>query len=65
MNIKDPDGADVGGLGDEEREERKLPKALPDDLPTSLNDRRAVPDFTPETEMYDAWQGASPWPRRR
>lgn len=30
---------------------------LPDDLPKSLDDRRSVPVFQPETEMYDAWQG--------
>ncbi|CDM33860.1 hypothetical protein DTO013E5_1601 [Penicillium roqueforti] len=32
---------------------------LPDDLPRSLDDRRSVPVFQPETEMYDAWQGQS------
>ncbi|KAJ5773917.1 hypothetical protein N7457_008813 [Penicillium paradoxum] len=32
---------------------------LPDDLPKSLDDRRSVPFFQPETEMYDAWQGQS------
>ncbi|CAG8888132.1 unnamed protein product [Penicillium egyptiacum] len=32
---------------------------LPDDLPKSLDDRRSVPVFQPETEMYDAWQGQS------
>jgi hypothetical protein len=30
---------------------------LPDDLPKSLDDRRSVPVFHAETEMYDAWQG--------
>lgn len=30
---------------------------LPDDLPKSLDDRRSVPVFQQETEMYDAWQG--------
>ena len=30
---------------------------LPDDLPKSLDDRRSVPGFQQETEMYDAWQG--------
>ena len=34
------------------------PRQLPDDLPTSLDDRRSVPTFTSETEMYDGWQGA-------
>ncbi|CAG8026538.1 unnamed protein product [Penicillium salamii] len=32
---------------------------LPDDLPKSLDDRRSVPGFQQETEMYDAWQGQS------
>ncbi|KAM5351889.1 hypothetical protein ACJ41O_004612 [Fusarium nematophilum] len=37
------------------------PRALPADLPTSLNDRRHVPTehLMPETEMYDGWQGQS------
>lgn len=33
------------------------PRALPDDLPKSLDDRRTVPSYGGETEMYDAWQG--------
>lgn len=33
------------------------PKELPEDLPKSLDDRRSVPMFQQETEMYDAWQG--------
>lgn len=32
------------------------PRVLPDDLPTSLDDRRSVP-MLQEMEMYDAWQG--------
>ncbi|KAJ5761011.1 hypothetical protein N7520_008167 [Penicillium odoratum] len=35
------------------------PKQLPDDLPKSLDDRRSVPVYQQETEMYDAWQGQS------
>ncbi|OJJ44265.1 hypothetical protein ASPZODRAFT_71792 [Penicilliopsis zonata CBS 506.65] len=35
------------------------PRALPDDLPKSLDDRRSEPVFRPETEIYDAWQGQS------
>lgn len=50
-----------GGNNDdewEEREKRALPTKLPEDLPTSLNDRRPADGlFVPETEMYDAWQG--------
>jgi hypothetical protein len=51
----DMDSGDVsGGFG----EERVLkPRTLPDDLPKSLDDRKSVPSYTTETEMYDAWQG--------
>jgi hypothetical protein len=35
------------------------PRKLPDDLPTSLDDRRSFPSYGGETEMYDAWQGNS------
>lgn len=37
------------------------PRALPSDLPTSLDDRRHVPNehLVTETEMYDGWQGPS------
>lgn len=34
------------------------PRKLPDDLPTSLDDRRSFPSYGGETEMYDAWQGS-------
>lgn len=54
-------GGGFGGNNDdewEEREKRALPTKLPEDLPTSLNDRRPADGlFVPETEMYDAWQG--------
>lgn len=36
-----------------------LTTMLPDDLPKSLDDRRSVPVFPQETEMYDAWMGVS------
>ncbi|EAW09813.1 DIL and Ankyrin domain protein [Aspergillus clavatus NRRL 1] len=42
---------------DDELADQK-PRVLPDDLPTSLDDRRSVPVFQ-ETEIYDAWQGQS------
>lgn len=37
------------------------PRPLPADLPTSLDDRRHVPNehLITETEMYDGWQGPS------
>ena len=54
MDIGD-NGGDTGGFGEEPQ---KNPRALPPDLPRSLDDRKSVPShFTPETEMYDAWQG--------
>lgn len=37
-----------------------LTTTLPDDLPKSLDDRRSVPVFPQETEIYDAWMGLSP-----
>lgn len=35
----------------------KKDRPLPDDLPKSLDDRRTVPEYAGETEMYDGWQG--------
>lgn len=32
-------------------------RALPHDLPRSLDDRHPMPEYGVETEMYDAWQG--------
>ena len=56
MDLGDSNGEDInpfgGGGGDE-----KKPRALPDDLPKSLNDRRRPVELVPETEMYDGWQG--------
>lgn len=62
MNTEDPDGGvPAATYSDDELPPTKpKPKELPADLPKSLNDRRAIPEFTAETEMYDAWQGASP-----
>ena len=42
---------------------KPIPGGLPDDLPTSLDDRRSIPVFPQETEMYDAWQGMQIIPR--
>jgi len=56
MDIGDH-GGDTSPGGFEDEKPMK-PKALPDDLPRSLDDRRNVPThYTAETEMYDAWQG--------
>ena len=41
--------------------EQPQPRQLPSDLPRSLNDRRHVPSYGGETEMYDGWQGKL-WP---
>ena len=50
----DEEGFAAGGFGMPE----KKPRALPSDLPTSLDDRRHVPvELVQETEYYDGWQG--------
>ncbi|TVY19738.1 Dilute domain-containing protein C25B8.08 [Lachnellula arida] len=54
-------GDNGGGFGEDDigtrHEEKPRPRALPDDLPKSLDDRKNVPAHLPqETEMYDAWQ---------
>ncbi|KAF4961894.1 hypothetical protein FSARC_9992 [Fusarium sarcochroum] len=52
---------DLGdSLGPDGQPEDK-PRALPADLPRSLDDRRHVPTehLVTETEMYDGWQGQS------
>lgn len=48
---------DEGGFEDAQ-EELARPRALPSDLPKSLDDRQPVRHYGAETEMYDAWQGA-------
>jgi hypothetical protein len=48
---------DEGGFEDAQ-EEQLRPRALPSDLPKSLDDRQPVRHYGAETEMYDAWQGA-------
>jgi hypothetical protein len=53
----DPGESSEGENGFAETQTR--PRQLPDDLPTSLDDRRHTPHMGPETEMYDAWQGRS------
>ncbi|TVY32485.1 Dilute domain-containing protein, partial [Lachnellula subtilissima] len=57
-------GDNGGGFGEDDigtqHEVMPMPRALPDDLPKSLDDRKNVPAHLPqETEMYDAWQGQS------
>ena len=42
---------------DQSSEEPQSPMKLPDDLPTSLDDRKSFSPYAGETEMYDGWQG--------
>lgn len=56
MDLEDH-GGDIGGFGEDEEKQQVQ---LPADLPRSLDDRRTVPThYAAETEMYDAWQGAT------
>ena len=54
---------DIGGqhsddeIGFEDAEEEPRHRALPSDLPKSLDDRQPIRHYAGETEMYDAWQG--------
>lgn len=57
---KQPAESGDTGDGDERHsseDDGTKPQTLPDDLPMSLDDRRSVPTFAGETEMYDGWQG--------
>ena len=53
--------ADVGDGDNEDfteaQEEVEQPRALPADLPRSLDDRQNFRSYNQETEYYDAWQG--------
>lgn len=53
MDVMDPDREDEDNFDGD----IAGPRALPDDIPKSLDDRRTVPRCGEETEMYDAWQG--------
>ena len=50
-------------VGDREEEStessHESPRILPNDLPTSLDDRRILNSYAGETEMYDGWQGTA------
>jgi hypothetical protein len=60
MDLGDSEGGFDAGVEDLPQKKR----ALPADLPRSLDDRRHVPaDLVPETEMYDGWQGECPLSR--
>lgn len=54
MDLGDPSSGEENGFGEVQP---PRPRKLPDDLPKSLDDRRTVPSYGGETEMYDAWQG--------
>jgi len=56
MDTADPPSPEPT-LDEQDLELPQTPRKLPDDLPTSLNDRRNFPSYTIETEVYDAWQG--------
>ncbi|KAF2770400.1 hypothetical protein EJ03DRAFT_310696 [Teratosphaeria nubilosa] len=43
----------------EDEEEIERPRALPTDLPRSLDDRKNFRSYNEEAEYYDAWQGQS------
>ena len=64
-NLKNNGALADGDEGGEEHEEGQdlgdmvPPGGLPPDLPKSLDDRRSIPVFPQETEIYDAWQGMS------
>ena len=45
-------------IGFEDAEEEPRHRALPSDLPKSLDDRQPIRHYAGETEMYDAWQGS-------
>ncbi|PGH37120.1 hypothetical protein GX50_00103 [[Emmonsia] crescens] len=61
FNSNSMQGAGKGDYDDDGEDDdiARKPRPLPDDLPRSLDDRRSVPTFGTETEMYDAWQGQS------
>ncbi|KAL9109796.1 MAG: hypothetical protein Q9227_005665 [Pyrenula ochraceoflavens] len=55
----DPEDPPISPSSGDEGTLSPKPRQLPDDLPKSLDDRRSVPNYSGETEMYDAWQGAT------
>lgn len=55
MDIGDQHSDDEVGF--EDAEEIPQHRALPSDLPKSLDDRQPIRHYAGETEMYDAWQG--------
>ncbi|KAI9725158.1 MAG: hypothetical protein M1828_003500 [Chrysothrix sp. TS-e1954] len=52
------DGADITDEVEQASSPEPQPRQLPDDLPKSLNDRKAT-RFDPGVEVYDAWQGSA------
>ena len=58
MDIGTRPSDDEGGFEDA-TEDPPQPRALPEDLPKSLDDRQPVRNLGAETEIYDGWQGQS------
>ncbi|KAJ9610669.1 hypothetical protein H2200_005446 [Cladophialophora chaetospira] len=56
MDVADP-STPTGDQYSPQSPSQETPRKLPDDLPTSLDDRRSFPSYGGETEMYDGWQG--------
>ena len=60
MDLEDPRPNKGRDSSEDDFHDAQSPQSaqkLPDDLPTSLDDRRIVQTYAGETEMYDAWQG--------
>lgn len=58
MDFENPPHGGSPKSNDDGTAPEKKPRILPDDLPKSLDDRRTVPEYAGETEMYDGWQGS-------
>lgn len=59
MEADDAFGGGFGGEEDITQAQAPKPRALPKDLPTSLDDRHRPSGLVQETEFYDGWQGQS------
>ena len=60
MDLEDPPPNKGRVSSEDDSQSPQSARKLPDDLPTSLDDRRTVQTYAGETEMYDAWQGERP-----
>ena len=58
MDLDHSDGGSPGGFNPGGDGSKRKSRALPDDLPKSLDDRKHVSaELVPETELYDGWKG--------